>query len=233
MQISISSSILNDYPETNIGYMIAEVKVESEHPYVESLKKTLFNQLKVKGITQENLIRHTHINSWRNIYRNFGIKPSKFQSSIEALVRRIIKGKELWQISSVVDLYNCVSVLTLLPIGGYDLAKIDGDIFLRYGSAQDVFLPLGSSDTVSVNEKQIVYADNNKIICYLWNYKDSRLSAIDFDTKKAIFFLDAAFIPQICSMTEAVKCLNKHLTGIQGVELVSGMLNINNISIQI
>ncbi len=233
MQITISNSVLSRYSKTTIGYIIAEVKVESEHPYVESLKKELYNQLSVHGITQKNLATHTHINQWRNIYRDCGVKPSKFRSSIEALVRRIIRGQELWQVSSVVDLYNCVSVLTLLPIGGYDLSKINGDIFLRYGCPQEMFYPLGSSETIPINEKQVVYTDSQKILCYLWNYRDSRLSAIDFDTKKAIFFLDSAFIPEICSMEEAVKCLSQNLSQIGGIELTSGVLDANNLSIKV
>ncbi|KAB8335905.1 hypothetical protein SD80_004925 [Scytonema tolypothrichoides VB-61278] len=70
-------------------------------------------------------------------------------SSVEALVRRVIGGQGLWQVSSVVDLYNCVSVLTLLSIGAYDLRKIRGDIHLRYGHNGEVFLPLSSQEVIS------------------------------------------------------------------------------------
>ena len=234
MEINISSSVLNRYPKTTIGYVIAEVKDELEQNYVESLKKKLYDQLVIQGITQKNLTTHTHINEWRNVYRDYGVELSKFRSFIEALVRRIIRGQELWQVSSVVDLYNCVSVLTLFLIGGYDFSKIVEDISLRYGRPQEVFIPLGSSETIPVNKKQVVYADNNKILCYLWNYKDSRLSAIDLDTKKAIFFLDSAFIPQVFSMEEAVvKSLLQHLTQIGGIELASGVLDAKKVSIKL
>lgn len=94
MQVTISNSILSRYSETTIGYLLAEVQVKSEHPYVESLKKELYNRLNVQGITLENLTTHTHISEWRNVYRDCGVKPvkpSKFRSSIEALVRRIWK----------------------------------------------------------------------------------------------------------------------------------------------
>lgn len=64
-------------------------------------------------------------------------------------------------------------------------------------------------------------------------YRDFRLSTIDLNTKKAIFFLDSAFIPQVYSMEEAVKCLSQHLTKIDGIELASGVLDANHVSIKI
>lgn len=69
----------------------------------------------------------------RTLYKSFGTDPSRHRPSSEALLRRVLQGKGLYRISNVVDTCNLASLTYLLPIGMYDLAKIEGDIVLRTG----------------------------------------------------------------------------------------------------
>ncbi|MCP4604676.1 MAG: hypothetical protein GY847_29840 [Proteobacteria bacterium] len=63
----------------------------------------------------------------RKLYRSIGIDPTKTRPSSEALLRRIIKGKDLYRIHPLVDLFNMASLASLLPVGLYDQSKIVGD----------------------------------------------------------------------------------------------------------
>src|SRR5262245_32492209 len=58
---------------------------------------------------------HPHIACWREAYRRFGAKPKDHPSSIENLVRRVLKGQSLRHVNRLVDLYNTVSLAHLLP----------------------------------------------------------------------------------------------------------------------
>jgi len=69
----------------------------------------------------------------RQLYRDIGIDPTKNRPSSEALLRRTLKGKGLYQINSVVDTCNFCSLQFLLPIGLYDFDKIEGCVILRIG----------------------------------------------------------------------------------------------------
>jgi DNA/RNA-binding domain of Phe-tRNA-synthetase-like protein len=69
----------------------------------------------------------------RQLYKSFGMDPSRHRPSSEALLRRVIKGKDLYRISNVVDTCNLSSLAFLLPVGMYDLEKIQGDVTLRTG----------------------------------------------------------------------------------------------------
>ena len=69
----------------------------------------------------------------RNLYKSFGMDPSRHRPSSEALLRRVLKGKDLYRISNVVDSCNLASLDFLLPVGMYDLAKVTGDVVLRTG----------------------------------------------------------------------------------------------------
>jgi len=69
----------------------------------------------------------------RELYRAFGIDPTKTRPSSESLLRRVLKGQPLPRINSAVDLCNVLSLGFLLPIGLYDAREIDGPVELRAG----------------------------------------------------------------------------------------------------
>lgn len=62
----------------------------------------------------------------RRLYSAIGIDPTKTRPSSEALLRRALKGKDLYRIDPLVDLFNLASLRSLLPVGLYDTAKIAG-----------------------------------------------------------------------------------------------------------
>ena len=71
----------------------------------------------------------------RRLYRAIGIDPTKTRPSSEALLRRVIKGKPLYRIHPLVDLFNLVSLTTLTPVGLYDKRHISGDtVTVRIGT---------------------------------------------------------------------------------------------------
>lgn len=69
----------------------------------------------------------------RTLYKAFGMDPSRHRPSSEALLRRVLKGEDLYRINSAVDACNLASVSFVLPIGMYDLEKVAGDVVLGVG----------------------------------------------------------------------------------------------------
>ena len=69
----------------------------------------------------------------RTLYKSFGMDPSRHRPSSEALLRRVLKGKDLYRISNIVDSCNLASLEFLLPVGMYDLEQVAGDVMLRTG----------------------------------------------------------------------------------------------------
>lgn len=194
VKFSIEKKIVDNFPNTAIGYVVAAFDNRGDHPMVESMKHTLQDSLRRQGLVDEKSLDHNaEIIAWREAYKSFGVKPKSYRSSVEALARRVVKGQNIWKISKVVDAYNVQSVESLFPMGGYDLDKIQGEITLRYGRSGDKFLPLGQTEAIEVNDKQVIYSDSNdeRVICWLWNHKDSESTCISENTQKAIFFIDS------------------------------------------
>jgi hypothetical protein len=75
--------------------------------------------------------------------KKLGKDPNRYRPSSEALCRRILKGQELYQINTLVDLINLVSLETGYSIGGFDDAKIRGGLTLGVGEAEEKFEGIG------------------------------------------------------------------------------------------
>jgi len=79
-------------------------------------------------------------------YRKIGKDPSRYRPSAEALLRRVASGKGLYKINNVVDLLNLVSIDSGFSIGGYNAAKINGDIQLGIGRKDEPYKGIGRGE---------------------------------------------------------------------------------------
>jgi DNA/RNA-binding domain of Phe-tRNA-synthetase-like protein len=82
----------------------------------------------------------------RELYKSFGIDPTKTRPSSEALLRRVLREKPMPRILNAVDLCNLLALEFLLPMGLYDVAKINGAVLLRAGRAGESFAGIRKDD---------------------------------------------------------------------------------------
>ncbi len=225
IHIRIAPEILQKYPGAHVGWLCADVIVRDESSHVENLKAEMARAVAERGLEAATLSKHPRIDSWRRIYSAMGVKPSSYKCSLEALLRRVLKGQGLWNVSSVVDCYNCISVMSMMPMGAHDMESLEGDLELRFGRKGDVFLPLGSGEkVVQVKEHHIVYADNTKICCWLWNHRDNRQCAVTPSTRRAIFIVDAAEEKDAHDIGKALDMLAENLEHIGCTVRLRGLL---------
>ena len=78
-------------------------------------------------LTTETLKEMTSISATRKVYKACGKDPSRYRPASEALIRRVLQGKELYQIDTLVDLINLASIAFGYSIGGFDADKFKGD----------------------------------------------------------------------------------------------------------
>jgi len=86
------------------------------------------------------------IEASRKAYKACGKDPARYRLSAEALLRRVVSGKGLYQINNVVDQLNLVSVISGISIGGYDVDKIQGDIGFGIGHADEPYQGIGKGE---------------------------------------------------------------------------------------
>ncbi|HKT51481.1 MAG TPA: phenylalanine--tRNA ligase beta subunit-related protein [Candidatus Angelobacter sp.] len=153
--VSISADLKRVLPDLALGCVSAHVKVEG---HSESLWHDIDRHLgHLKATHQPDQINSIPtIAAMRRAYKNLGKDPSRYRGSAEALLRRVLSGKGLYQINTVVDINNLVSLESFLPMGSYDTANLE-PIELRIGNVGEIYKGIGK-DEINI-ENLPVFAD--------------------------------------------------------------------------
>ena len=127
MKIIVSEEIKAICPEF-VGACVEAEVVNS--PYNEALWKEIEHAERHlrKELTMEKLKELPSIAATRAIYKKCGKDPSRYRPASEQLIRRMLQGKELYQIDTLVDLINLASIGYGYSIGGFDADKFVGDV---------------------------------------------------------------------------------------------------------
>lgn len=92
----------------------------------------------------EDINKRPAIAATRAAYKACGKDPNRYRPSAEALCRRVINGKGLYRLTTLIDIINLVSIDTGYSIGGFDADKIEGDrLILGVGEKDEVFNAIG------------------------------------------------------------------------------------------
>lgn len=105
-----------------------EADVENS-AYSEELWKLIDEQCEKfrQTLTTDTVKDISAIAATRRVYKACGKDPSRYRPSSEALIRRVLQGKQLYQIDTLVDLINLASITYGYSIGGFDAGKFSGD----------------------------------------------------------------------------------------------------------
>ena len=93
--------------------------------------------------TLESLAEAEATRAVRAMFRTWGVDPSKYRPSSEALLRRVVQGKGLYCVLNVVDIANLGSIETGWPYGCYDRSRIRGPISFRRGGTGETYEGIG------------------------------------------------------------------------------------------
>jgi DNA/RNA-binding domain of Phe-tRNA-synthetase-like protein len=130
-------------PGVKLGIVKAQdVHVETGPPELTKLLDEVCAR-KQREFTVETLAESESIRAVRAIFRGWGMDPSKYRPSSEALLRRVVQGKGLYRVSNIVDVGNLVSIETGWPLGCYDRSRIEEPVALRRGSPGESYEGIG------------------------------------------------------------------------------------------
>lgn len=126
MKVVVSQEIEQVCPEF-VGACVEATVVNS--PYSETLWQDIdgFCNKFRKELTTESLKEIASIAATRRVYKACGKDPSRYRPASEALIRRILQGKGLYQLNTLVDLVNLASIAFGYSIGGFDADKFEGN----------------------------------------------------------------------------------------------------------
>lgn len=182
--------VLETFPNYRVGVLVMDgVAVAPKRSLTLEDEIAAAEAALVEGLGDIELGDVPALKDWRVAYRDFGIKQTKYRSSVERLVRQVRQGRGLPRINGLVDAYNRISIEYLTPIGADDLAHVKGDICFRFAAAEgESFIPLGkeADGEDPPKEGEVVYADAEKVLCRRWNWYQDARSPVTTETERVI-----------------------------------------------
>lgn len=144
-----------------------------------------------QAIQQQPVDQLPHIAAWRDAYRAFGAKPQRTRNSVEALTRRAESC--LPRVNRLTDIYNAISVLHQLPVGGEDLTRYTGAPRLIRATGTEPFGTVANGVEVVEHPDpgEVVWCDDIGVTCRRWNWRQAVRTQLSDDTTTALFILDA------------------------------------------
>jgi len=132
----------------------------------------------------EKLKDYPRVRALRDFYWRLGIDPTKQRPSSEALVRRVLRGRKVPRINCIVDVGNAVSMVTMVPIGIYDLDKLHPPLRLRFAEEGEMFKPIGGS-LEKLSREQIVLADLWRVV-HVFPHRDCDETKVTGETRNVL-----------------------------------------------
>lgn len=167
-----------------------------------------------------------HVAAWREAYRAFGAKPQRTRNSLEALTRRA--GNGLPRVNRLTDIYNAISVLHQVPLGGEDLTRYRGSPRLRRADGTEAFDTVVGGETAIEHPVpgEVVWCDDAGVTCRRWNWRQARRTQLTPHTASALFILDALAPMADEALTAAADELIGHLRSLGvGVQITTRLLS--------
>ena len=130
MTFSIDSEIKSLCPNATLGILTYSVTVEKTSDSLLDKFNSTISELESKYVTKKKK-KINHIQTTREAYKALGKSPSSYRNASEAMLRRIVKGKGLYNINNVVEINNIISVSSGYSIGSYDLDCVSENIALK------------------------------------------------------------------------------------------------------
>ena len=164
IRVIVSQEIEQVCPGFVGAYVAAEVV---NTPYSAALWREIETMGKRfrRELTTETLKDITSIAATRRVYKACGKDPSRYRPASEALIRRMLQGKELYQRDTLVDLINLASIAYGYSIGGFDADKFVGDTLPVYRDAAG-----GVGTPTSDNERTKMTLDTRHLVVLINGY---------------------------------------------------------------
>lgn len=144
-EIFISNELKSRCPNLRLGCILADVIVaESNSSLILEINEHV--ELVQKSLLIENISKLPAIEASRRAYKACGKDPARYRLSAEALLRRVVSWKGIYQINNVVDQLNLVSITSGFSIGGYDAEQIQGNIYFGIGRAEEPYTGIGRGE---------------------------------------------------------------------------------------
>jgi DNA/RNA-binding domain of Phe-tRNA-synthetase-like protein len=172
MSLKIDSKLKTRFPALNVLTLHIEgVHVQKKDSELENFKTEVMRQVR-NDYSLDSLKDHPTFRAYRDFFWSIKIDPTKIRPAAEALIRRILAGKTLPCINTLVDVYNLASIKSRIALATFDVDKLEGDLLMRFAEEGERFYGIGMEKPLILKGGEIVVSDKEKLVA-VYPYRDA------------------------------------------------------------
>jgi len=188
MNLKIGAQLKTRFPDlTVITCNVKDVTVEKQNFELERFKEEITKQVREKY--DLDLVKNLPtVRAYRDFFWKVGIDPTKNRPAAEALIRRILGGKTIPRINTLVDAYNLASIKTEIALAAFDANELKGDLLMRFAEKGEKFLGIGMEKPMLLQGGEIVVSDSEKLVA-IYPYRDANVTKVTEKTKNVMLLV--------------------------------------------
>lgn len=213
------------FPEAVIGVLTVKNVQEGIHlapEKAEEIKNLLdsANEGAKRFLTSEVISENTVVQAWREAYSKFPTKKGA-RCSLEALLKRVLKGTPVGTIAPTVDISNAISLKHAFPIGAENMDAFQGDLHLGIMQGGEEFWPIGSDKMEPPLAGEIAYYDEAGVVCRCWNWRDGKRTEVSEETTREFIAMECVEPERREELQAALDELSQLLSQYVGAEIIT------------
>jgi DNA/RNA-binding domain of Phe-tRNA-synthetase-like protein len=184
MKFCIEEDVFRMFPQFCRGIVLAS-GIDNRQPCPELEALLRKQEETMRQDPAVDLATHPRLLAWKDAYRQFGSNPNKFTPSIVFLAKQVKSGKTVRSISPAVDAFNIISIRHLIPCGGDDMNRVEGDVTLGRAVSDETFAPIFKPEEIEHPEPgEVIYVNRRtqRVLCRRWNWRNADFSKITPET---------------------------------------------------
>jgi DNA/RNA-binding domain of Phe-tRNA-synthetase-like protein len=185
MRLRIQEDLREAFEDLRASLLrIDGLHVEAKKEDLEDYKEESFPRLR-QQFSLESLKDEPRIRAYRDFFWKVGIDPTKVRPASEALLRRVLRGRDIPRINTLVDSYNLASMESRIALAAFDLSTLRGDLLMRFAREGEEFVGIGMRDPISLSGREVVVEDDLGLVA-VYPYRDAERTKVTLDTEDVV-----------------------------------------------
>ncbi len=188
MHLRLDPGLRSKFP--GLGALVIRIHgvyVKRTDPELETFKEEVSERVRGRW-TLDDLREHPNFRAYRDFFWRVSVDPTKTRPASEALIRRVLRGRPIPRINTLVDSYNLASMESAIPLAAFDEDELAGEPLMREAREGEEFLGIAMERPVVLNGGEAVVEDGEKLIA-IYPHRDAEESKVTEDTEKTLMLV--------------------------------------------
>ena len=188
MSLKIDSELETRFPDlTVLTLQVRGVHVQKKRAELEKFKVEVMRQVRDE-YNLDTVKDHPTFRAYRDFFWSIKIDPTKIRPAAEALIRRILAGKPLPCINTLVDAYNLASIKTRIALATFDADRLEGDLRMRFAEEGEKFYGIGMEKPLILRGGEIVVSNKEELVA-IYPYRDADNTKVTANTQNIMMLV--------------------------------------------